>query len=73
MNNSYSEEMRPCLTAWKKCGCCIAVCSARPNPRDIPDLVGFMAELPGCTFEWRPVAFVRNGGLNFDCTHKEQS
>jgi hypothetical protein len=71
----YAEDQRPVMVVKKPCGCYIAALCLSPNIC-IPDadvsLRDFVREFKDhdVDFEVRPVAFVRQGGLEFNCTHK---
>jgi hypothetical protein len=67
----YAEDQRPCLIAFDKCGCPKAAHGVDASL--MSHVVEFIAECHWAEkFEMRPVAFVRNGGLIFDCAHQEQ-
>jgi hypothetical protein len=68
--DTFNNEMQPCVVARKKCGCYVAALVIS-NPDRFDELPEFRreAEEYGATLEIRPVRFVRNGGLTFDCKH----
>jgi len=65
----YAEDQRPCLIAFDKCGCPKAAHGIDAGL--VGWLVKFIEECDwAAKFEVRPVSFVRNGGLAFDCAHQ---
>jgi hypothetical protein len=70
MNNT--EDQQPCLVAKKPCGCFVAA-AGLDQPMNLEEITEFYREVGDrAVIEFRPVSFVRNGGLNFQCTHKEK-
>jgi hypothetical protein len=68
--DAYTKDEYPCVVARKKCGC-YAAALVITDPNKPGALADFRAEATeyGATLEFRPVRFVRKGGLNFECTH----
>jgi len=78
---AYTEDQRPCIVARKPCGCYFAACGLNEDEikeiiswniesdLDVPAIISFLRDMngEGITFECRPLAFVRAGGLNFGC------
>jgi len=66
----YTEDQQPCIVAKNPCGCYVAACSFDDDDRNLSDVLAFLKEADqDVTFEFRPVSFVRSGGLNFGCKH----
>ncbi len=74
----YTEDQQPCLVAKKPCGHYFAASAIDADDfrtavscpdgwtRLVEDAQDFL-KTPGVELEIRPVAFVRNGGLTFNC------
>lgn len=74
----YAEDQRPVMVAKKRCGCYVAALCLSPNiciPDADSSLREFVSDFAGydIEFEVRPVAFVRQGGLTFDCKHESEA
>jgi hypothetical protein len=70
--DGYVEDQKPCLVAVKQCGCVVAVSHMDPDDKgDWEAGKDFVREVKaqGARVEFRPVSFIRNGGLEFDCPH----
>lgn len=70
----YAEDQKPVLVAKKPCGCYAAALCLSPNlgiRGSAVQLEKFVEEFDGYDihFEVRPLAFVRQGGLNVECRH----
>lgn len=70
--DAYKGSDRPIMVARKKCGCYVAALVI-DNMDRIEEIDDFRKECDewGATLEVRPVRFVHNGGLSFDCKHKD--
>jgi hypothetical protein len=68
--DEYAEDQRPCLVGKNAEGKYVAVSSCAPTVQDLEHLIEFIKEARSddeskrVTFEWRPISFVRNGGLD---------
>jgi len=76
VSDEYTEDQRPCLVAKNPCGCYVAA-SGLDFECDWQEIKGFCEEVfrssPNATIEFRPVSFVRNGGLSFACRHRTEA
>lgn len=68
--DEYTEDQHPCMVAKKPCGCFVAA-AGLDHSLNLEEITSFYREVsPYATVEFRPISFVRNGGLNFQCRHR---
>ncbi len=70
--HKYTEDQHPCLVAKKFCGCYVAA-AGLDDSLNLEEITDFYNEVrkwgEGYEIEFRPISFVRSGGLNFSCPH----